>query len=244
MQSIKFHIVFQKGEQDMMDNSDYNVLDSALRLARALKRNAPRHGHMLPPAVERTIITLSENNGISSGELCDFLGIRPSSLSELIDRIEKHGLAQRSVDDQDKRIVRISLTEKGAELAAKISEEFNARKAALEECFEDGEAEQFCALADKLSACLQGGEDDLPPFSGHGPRGRHGCRRGPHGFGPGHAPEHGSGPEMHSRACHREQCHDPQFRHPGPWDCHRQEFGHHGPEHCRKHEFGSCRRFY
>ena len=238
--------------------NNYDVLNSALRLARALKRNAPRHEHMLPPAVERTLVALNENNGLSSGELCEALGVRPSSLSELIDRMEKHGLAQRSIDEEDKRIVRISLTEKGSELAANVAEKFNTRKAEIEACFEDGEAEQFCNLADKLSKHLQGGEDELPPFGGRGPRGfghggpefGPGCK-GPHGFGPGmpgspeFGPEckgpHGFGPGMPGgpgiHQCHRFGGHGmhKRFGCKGP-SVHGQ-FRHPGPWDCHKPEF-------
>ena len=244
----------------------YDVLDSALRLARALRRNAPKHDHMLPPAVERTLAALNLNDGLSSGELCEALGVRPSSLSELIDRMEKHGLVQRSIDEQDKRIVRITLTEKGSEIAAKIAERVSSRKTEVEACFEDGEAEQFCALADKLSKHLQGENDDLPPFGGHGPRGfggpgcggpergfgGPGCHRhggnGPEGFepqfgGPGHGPgmhrcHRSGGHEMGNRiGCKGPSVHG-QFRHPGPWGCHKPEFRHPGPWDGHRPEIG------
>ena len=191
-----------------MENT-YDVMKSALRLARAIRRSAPKHDHVFPPAVERTLITLSENDGLSSGELCETLGVRPSSLSELIDKMEKFGLAERSIDEQDKRIVRIELTEQGSEIAGKIAEKFNTRRSEIEACFEDGEAEQFCMLADKLSTHLQGGEDDLPPCRGRGPRGfGPGCK-GPEGFGPGFG-----GPEMNGPGF-GPGCKDPEGFGPG-----------------------------
>ena len=217
----------------------YNVMDSALRLARALRRSAPRHGHMFPPAVERTLVTIYSNNGLSSGELCEALGVRPSSVSEMIDKMEKAGLAVRKVDEEDKRIVRIYLTEQGAGPAKKIADERSARLAGLEACFEEGEAEKFCELADKLSAHLQDAEpEDRPPF-GHGPHGRgfgpHGCHgpKGP-GFGPqgpGFGPQ---GPQFGMHGCHghkgpgfgpfgpeHRDPHCPHHRARGGWDGHR-----------------------
>ena len=216
---------------------NYDVLESALRLARALRRSAPRHDHMLPPAIERTLVALNGNDGLSSGELCEVLGVRPSSLSELIDKMERHGLVQRSIDEQDKRIVRISLTETGAETAAELTEKINARKSEVEGCFDEGEAEQFCILADKLSSCLQGGEDDLPPRGGHGPHGPGRRGFGRHGFGgPGMHGQHGGtehfgGPNefgghgMHAERGHWD-CQSPEFRHPGHRDCRKSEFRH------------------
>ena len=96
-----------------MDNIDIRqkVIESAFGLARAIRRG-PRHmEHDLPLPVERTLAVISANDGLSSGELCELLDMRPSSVSELTDKMTERGLIEKSQDESDKRVSRIFLTE-------------------------------------------------------------------------------------------------------------------------------------
>jgi DNA-binding MarR family transcriptional regulator len=56
------------------------------------------------------------------GELSAMLGLAKSSLTGLVDRVERNGLVRRESDPQDSRAVRIALTPEGSRLA----EEFYA----------------------------------------------------------------------------------------------------------------------
>ena len=51
------------------------------------------------------------------GELGAMLGLAKSSLTGLVDRIERIGLVQREPDPQDTRAVRVALTPQGSRLA-------------------------------------------------------------------------------------------------------------------------------
>jgi DNA-binding MarR family transcriptional regulator len=56
------------------------------------------------------------------GELSTMLGLAKSSLTGLVDRVERSGLVRRESDPQDSRAVRIALTAQGS----RIAEEFYA----------------------------------------------------------------------------------------------------------------------
>jgi MarR family transcriptional regulator, organic hydroperoxide resistance regulator len=58
---------------------------------------------------------LSKNEGMKQAELARFAGVRPSSISEVVDRLERHGLIERRRDNSDHRVFRLYLTEKGRE---------------------------------------------------------------------------------------------------------------------------------
>ena len=171
-----------------------NVMLAAFGLARAMKRRPPRMEHAMHPAAEHTLMIIAENDGLSSGQLCELLDVRPSSVSELADKMAARGLVEKKDDEADKRITRIYLTELGKAQAEQIAQ---SRQQILDDfsaCFTEDEARQFCALANKLSAHLKeraGGESE--DFKGphcHGPH--HG---GP-GFGPHHGGPHHGGPEF------------------------------------------------
>ena len=107
-----------------MDNTDIrkNVLDAAFGLARAMRRGPKPMAPTLPPAVERTLMAIADNDGLSAGELCELLDMRPSSVSELSDRMAERGLVEKKADEADKRVSRIFLTELGKAQADRVAE--------------------------------------------------------------------------------------------------------------------------
>lgn len=158
------------------------VIESTFKLMRATRRRPPRGEHEFPPTVGHLLMILKDNDGASSGELCELLDIRPSSLSELLARVEGHGLIEKKDSAADKRITRTFLTEKGAEAVKQIEENRAKAEEEFSACFTEEEKEQFCALADKLAKHL---EDTAPKGEccrHHGP-GHHGD--------PGHCGHHG-----------------------------------------------------
>lgn len=167
-----------------------NVIESTFKLMRATRRRPPRGEHEFPPTVAHLLSVLKDNDGASSGELCEFLDIRPSSLSELLVRVEEHGLIEKKDSEADKRITCAFLTKKGAEAAEKLAEDRAKAEAEFSACFTEEEKAQFCELAEKLAKHL---EETAPQPEGCGRHGGPGC--GHHG--PGH---HGHGPHH----CHRE----------------------------------------
>ena len=181
---------------------EYDVMRSAFGIARALKRGPHRAPHMLPPGVERTLMVIAANDGLSSGDLCEILDVRPSSLSEITDKMVQRGLLEKKESAEDKRVTKIFLTELGKAQAEQIETSRTEAINALTSCFTEDEAKQFCELADKLAEHLKSlsegeGEDGPEGFRkgpGHcGPHGHHGPHGGHGGFG---------GPGMHCRAWH------------------------------------------
>lgn len=158
-----------------MTNRDIEVILASLKLARAMRRCPPERGDFpFPPAIGRLLGCAAENPGVSSRELCEILDVRPSSLSEMLARAEADGLLTRAVDEEDRRVQRITLSAKGRQLVSDMesARDLDARKKTA--CLTEAEKEQFVALCNKLSGhieklALDLPEDRLPPP--HGPRG-------------------------------------------------------------------------
>ena len=168
-----------------MSNIDFDVILASLKLARAMRRCPPERGeHPFPPAVGRLLACTAENPGVSSRELCELLDVRPSSLSEMLARAEADGLLTRAVDEEDRRIQRISLSEKGQRIISDMEavRSLDAQKKTA--CFTDEEKQQFCALCNKLSEHIERLALDLPEDR----------RMPPPPPGPGFPPHKGPGP--------------------------------------------------
>jgi DNA-binding MarR family transcriptional regulator len=60
--------------------------------------------------------TISENEGLPLGRLSKKMYLRPSTITGLIDRLEKRGYVVRKRGQRDRRVVKILLTPKGKAL--------------------------------------------------------------------------------------------------------------------------------
>ena len=57
--------------------------------------------------------TVLERKQCTAGYLARTIGVRPNTMSEMLDRLEKGGYLTRSVDDADARVRNIRLTDRG-----------------------------------------------------------------------------------------------------------------------------------
>lgn len=169
-----------------MSNRDGDVILACLKLARAMRRIPPeRREYPFPPAVGRLLDCAAKNPGVSSRELCEFLDVRPSSLSEMLSRAEADGFITRTVDESDRRIQRISLSDKGQKAVTDMETARNQEAQKMTSALTEEEKEQFCALCDKLSSHMERLALDLPEdrrMPPPPPPGRPGFP--PHGFKP------------------------------------------------------------
>ena len=146
-----------------MANRDNDVILAFLKLARAMRRCPPeRREYPFPPAVGRLLECAAQNPGVSSRELCEFLDLRPSSLSEILSRAEADGLLTRAVDEADRRVQRVSLSEKEQKLITEMqaARDLDAQKKTS--CLTEEEKEQFCTLCNKLGEHIERLALDLP----------------------------------------------------------------------------------
>jgi len=65
---------------------------------------------------------LINNQGMTIGELSQKMALACSTITDLIDRMERNGLVIRKKDENDKRVVRIEVLSKGHEIVDKVLE--------------------------------------------------------------------------------------------------------------------------
>ena len=97
---------------------------------------------------------IMENEGITARELAMLLEVRPPSLTEKLNKLEAEGFARRIRNPKDQRVAHCYITDKGREVVARNIEK--REKSLLDvHCLTSEESEQFIALAENLSACLE-----------------------------------------------------------------------------------------
>ena len=83
-------------------------------------------------------------------EIAEYLGIENSTISGILDRMEKKELIERDIDKEDRRFVRIKLTKSGKELEGPVNktiEDFNKEALSI---FTKDEASQLRDMLLKL----------------------------------------------------------------------------------------------
>ncbi|WP_433369699.1 MarR family winged helix-turn-helix transcriptional regulator [Actinoplanes sp. CA-142083] len=91
-------------------------------------RSDPLFSSHLTLSQFKILMLLSRNGNVSGGELARLLGVGLAALSGMVDRLVQQDLVVRSEDLHDRRVRRIGLSRKGAELIGSI---FNAGEAKM-----------------------------------------------------------------------------------------------------------------
>lgn len=146
-----------------------DVMGHLARLSRMVRRRPTKKDRRLSHGWARLLAVVMEEDGIRASELAGRLDIRPSSLSELLKKMEDEGYFVRVRDAADSRVVHIHATEEGRAEYARRDTEKQDFSGLLRAGLTDEEALTFCRLCDKLCAHL---EKEFPPeaqaAAGHG----------------------------------------------------------------------------
>ncbi len=106
---------------------EFHIRTTSLALSRMYNSIASKYG------ITQTIgylLTYVEKEGTPSSSLAQQLGMKNSSLTRLLKKMEKDGCIKRITDKKDKRVIRIFLTEKGVQrrrIAKKTVLDFNEK---------------------------------------------------------------------------------------------------------------------
>ncbi len=98
------------------------------KIDRNLGESLDKYGISIPQSF--VLFCLLEDDGITLKEIGNRTLIDSSSMTVLVDKLEKEGLVERKLDAQDRRAIRVFITEAGksiAQEATEIAKEFNAR---------------------------------------------------------------------------------------------------------------------
>lgn len=93
--------------------------------------------------------------GVTTTELSESMGIKPPSITPVLAVLEKNGLISRSVDPNDRRFVRIILSDEGESQIQQFREEFGARMRGLVAYLGTEKSSQLANLMNDVYCYLQ-----------------------------------------------------------------------------------------
>ena len=96
----------------------------------------------------KSLFFISNQGTTHSGKLAAALGVTPTNVTGIIDRLVKQGLVSRTEDPQDRRVILLKATGKGEELVSKLRER---RRSYLSGILERLSVAELAALAKGLS---------------------------------------------------------------------------------------------
>lgn len=99
--------------------------------------------------------TLQAQGHLSAGRLATALAVHQSSISILIDRLEKRGLVRRNPGQHDHRVVNLELTPRGATLAADAPEPAQGRLLHALEAMPAREVRSIRQAVDRLVQAME-----------------------------------------------------------------------------------------
>ena len=111
-----------------------------------------RKGHRRGQA--RVLAAIAMKEGINQKELAFLLGIRPQTLGTMLQKLEEHGMIERTKSAKDGRAIEVTLTEDGRKHAADIAERHALTAGDILAVLTDEEKAQLDAILDKLGAEL------------------------------------------------------------------------------------------
>lgn len=103
---------------------------------------------------------LSVNDGCKQSEIARMEHLTAATVTVMLQTMEKNGLIERKTDENDLRIMRVYITDKGREMLKNCDETIENMEKAIYEDFSDKELEEFGRLLekkrDRLKILLEG----------------------------------------------------------------------------------------
>jgi DNA-binding MarR family transcriptional regulator len=149
------------GPEDRTRASGRQCVDALADLVQALRTIQVAQGERpwllldLTMAQLKAVILLVQGGGLRSRELADGLGVAPSAITPLVDRLVDQKLARREPDPDDRRIVWIRPTQKAIALHDSLTQ---TNKSVLVEVLHEVPAADRQRVLQSVQLLLEGAE--------------------------------------------------------------------------------------
>jgi DNA-binding MarR family transcriptional regulator len=112
-------------------------------------------GLPLTMAQLKSLFFINNQGSTNSGKLAAALGVTPTNVTGIIDRLVKQGLVSRSEDVQDRRILVLQATDRGEALVARLRER---RRGYLSEVLARLSVDELATLAQGFKSLVKASE--------------------------------------------------------------------------------------
>jgi DNA-binding MarR family transcriptional regulator len=131
----------------------YGQMMRALLHARASSGLFWNQANVTLPQIRVLSLLMSREDGLSGRELAMLLGVGPSAVTPLIDRLVEHGYVRREEDRADRRITRAILTPAGAAVLQQLG---SGRREVLADALQGLDPEEL-AVVERAFALIHDG---------------------------------------------------------------------------------------
>lgn len=131
--------------EDMMNNEIISIEENLRMICWKVKkmgRSILTDAEITPPQFN-ALLYLIKDGDLTIGELSQKMFLACSTVTDLLDRMERNGLVRRVKDERDRRIVRIQVLDKGRKVKEGVLER---RRQFLMDIFIDFDNEEIAAL--------------------------------------------------------------------------------------------------
>ncbi|WP_163582058.1 MarR family winged helix-turn-helix transcriptional regulator [Gracilibacillus saliphilus] len=99
----------------MLENNIENIMRGMLEIQQKSRRFADMlcEGESLSQTQLILLIQMNLNDGMKASQIAEFLSVTPGAVTSICDKLEKLGLIQRVRESEDRRVVKMILTESG-----------------------------------------------------------------------------------------------------------------------------------
>lgn len=107
------------------------------------------------PGQPPLLLVLYHNSGITQKELAKKLNVTPPTIAVMLRRMEKHGLVEKKLDEKDRRVYRVYLSERGKRMIGKLHKIMAELEAIVFDGFNENEKETFKELLNKMASNIK-----------------------------------------------------------------------------------------
>lgn len=124
-------------------------------MQRARTQEFSNHDFNMMEGKGRLLGVLQQQDGLTQRELCEALDIRPSSVGELVRKLETNGLVSRQNNENDRRVMNVYLTDVGRELVEGCSSVQTEIQANVFKDIPEEDKEVFARVLQKMITSLE-----------------------------------------------------------------------------------------
>jgi DNA-binding MarR family transcriptional regulator len=136
-------------------NNLYNALHRLIRQMHRFAHQGMYHKSGLYHQQAHLLQLISQNDGANQRDLAEQMDVRPSSMTEMLNKLEQAGLIIRQQDVKDQRVMRICLTETGRKAVDQTTETSDDFTVALFNCLTEEERTLMLSIIEKLCLNLE-----------------------------------------------------------------------------------------
>src|SRR6476661_1079231 len=133
---------------------DYNIKVAWHAISRMYNIQAAKHD--ITTSIGFVLLNIDQENGTPATKIAPLLGLETRSLTRILRSMEEKGLIYKQADTQDKRSVRIFLTEeglRGKEISRQTVRHFNLK---IREKISQSQLDVFFKVAGQITSMIEG----------------------------------------------------------------------------------------